>query len=230
MEIFTCLARRRFPFRHTGLQWRYLPVWQDVVFHSDTLDYNGDIYLFGKTSFSIRTCSSAMSDACHNNNNNNGFTHWTTMETFTCLARCRFPFRHAPLRCPTRDRARWSSCAPRCTAPSSWWRTAGAGGRTRGPRTRPPPAPRRPRLCDRPRLTAVHSKRPNLQHSNVHVLTKRNIWERERNVLFNDALNTFYLQLYGVRHMVKDHSDSEKGNPLPPHRLLLSWSTGWNKK
>ena len=45
---------------------------------------------------------------------------------------------------------------------------------------------------------------------------------RERNVLFNDALNTFYLRLYGVRHMVKDHSDCEKGNPLPPHRLLLS--------
>ena len=34
--------------------------------------------------------------------------------------------------------------------------------------------------------------------------------ERERNVLFNDALSTFYLRLYGVRHMVKDHSDSEK--------------------
>ena len=48
------------------------------------------------------------------------------------------------------------------------------------------------------------------------------ILERERNVLFNDALNTFYLRLYGVSHMVKDHSDSEKGNPLPPHRLLLS--------
>ena len=44
---------------------------------------------------------------------------------------------------------------------------------------------------------------------------------RERNVLFNDALNTFYLRLYGVRHIVKDHSDGEKGNPLPPHRLLL---------
>ena len=41
--------------------------------------------------------------------------------------------------------------------------------------------------------------------------------ERERNVLFNDALNTFYLRLYGVRHMVKNHSDSEKENPLPPH-------------
>ena len=34
--------------------------------------------------------------------------------------------------------------------------------------------------------------------------------------LFNNALNTFYLRLYGVRHMVKDHSDSEKGNLLPP--------------
>ena len=46
--------------------------------------------------------------------------------------------------------------------------------------------------------------------------------KKERNVLFNDALNTFYQRLYGVRHMVKDHSDSKKGNPLPPHRLLLS--------
>ena len=44
------------------------------------------------------------------------------------------------------------------------------------------------------------------------------VWQkRERNVLFNDALNTFYLRLYGVRHMVKNHSDSEKDNPLPPH-------------
>ena len=51
-----------------------------------------------------------------------------------------------------------------------------------------------------------------------HALMSR---ERERNVLFNDTLNTFYLRLYGVIHMVKDHSDSEKGNPLPPHRLLL---------
>ena len=44
---------------------------------------------------------------------------------------------------------------------------------------------------------------------------------KEGNVLFNDALNTFYSQLYGVRHMVKYHSDSEKGNPLPQHRLLF---------
>ena len=41
--------------------------------------------------------------------------------------------------------------------------------------------------------------------------------------LFNDALNTFYLRLYGVGHMAKDHSDSEKGKPAaaiyaPSHR------------
>ena len=44
---------------------------------------------------------------------------------------------------------------------------------------------------------------------------------KEGNVLFNDALNTFYLRLYGVGHMIKDHSDFERENPLPPHRLLL---------
>ena len=73
-----------------------------------------------------------------------------------------------------------------------------------------------------------------------------------RNVLFSDALNTFYLPLYGVGHygkgkkemfyltkhsthfiygymasdiMVKDHSDSERGNPLPPHGLLFPISS-----
>ena len=41
----------------------------------------------------------------------------------------------------------------------------------------------------------------------------------------NDALNTFYLQLYGIGHMAKDHSDSESGNRLPPlHGLLFSIS------
>ena len=52
-------------------------------------------------------------------------------------------------------------------------------------------------------------------------IMKRRKKKSERNHLFNDALNTFYLRLYGVRHLVKDHSDSEKGNPLPPHRLLI---------
>ena len=53
------------------------------------------------------------------------------------------------------------------------------------------------------------------------LLLKTKEGRKEGNVLFNDALNTFYLRLYGVRHMVKDHSDSEKGNLLPPHRLLI---------
>ena len=44
---------------------------------------------------------------------------------------------------------------------------------------------------------------------------------KEGNVLFNDTLNTFYLLLYGVSHMVKDDSDSERGNLLPPHGLLF---------
>ena len=46
----------------------------------------------------------------------------------------------------------------------------------------------------------------------------------EGNVLFNNTLNTFNLRLYGVRHMVKDHSDSERGNLLP-HRLLFPISS-----
>ena len=47
------------------------------------------------------------------------------------------------------------------------------------------------------------------------------IAEETEHVSFNDALNTFYLRLYGVRHMVNDHSDSGRGYPLPPHGLLF---------
>ena len=43
--------------------------------------------------------------------------------------------------------------------------------------------------------------------------------KKKRNFIFIDPLNTFYLRLYGVTHMVKDHSDSERGNPLQPHGL-----------
>ena len=42
--------------------------------------------------------------------------------------------------------------------------------------------------------------------------------ERKEMFKFNDALNTFYLRLHGVKHnMVQDHLGSERGNPLPPH-------------
>ena len=33
------------------------------------------------------------------------------------------------------------------------------------------------------------------------------------------------LRLYGGGHMVKDHSYSERGNPLPPHGLLFPFSS-----
>ena len=50
---------------------------------------------------------------------------------------------------------------------------------------------------------------------------------KKENVLFNDALIAFLLtQLYGVGHMIKNHSNSERGNPLPPlHGLLIPISS-----
>ena len=74
--------------------------------------------------------------------------------------------------------------------------------------------------------------------------------------LTTHSTHFIYGYKYGVGHMVKDHSDSERGNPLPPHGLLFpinskgsfictipqtgqhipwpllhqSWSTGWNEK
>ena len=48
---------------------------------------------------------------------------------------------------------------------------------------------------------------------------------KEENVLFNETLNTFYLRLYGVVHIVKDHLDSERGNLIPPHGLRFPISS-----
>ena len=45
----------------------------------------------------------------------------------------------------------------------------------------------------------------NHYHVYIHLRKKGNF-------LFNNALITFYLRLYGVRHMVKDHTDSKRGN------------------
>ena len=56
----------------------------------------------------------------------------------------------------------------------------------------------------------------------MHPTIVISITGRKEMFLFNDTLNAFYLRIYGIRHMVKDHSDSERGNLLPPHGLLLS--------
>ena len=44
---------------------------------------------------------------------------------------------------------------------------------------------------------------------------------KEGNVLFNDAFNTFYLRLYGIGDMVKDHLDSER-KPAAATQTTLS--------
>ena len=67
------------------------------------------------------------------------------------------------------------------------------------------------------------SQRPCYRTSPPYPYT-HNTWlncRKAGTVLFNDALNTFHLRLCGVRHMVKDHSDSERVNPLPPYELLF---------
>ena len=53
----------------------------------------------------------------------------------------------------------------------------------------------------------------------------KNEGRKEGRVLFNDAFNTFYLRFYGIGPMVKDHSDSERGNVLLPHGLLFPISS-----
>ena len=46
--------------------------------------------------------------------------------------------------------------------------------------------------------------------------------EREREMFYLTTHSTHFIYGYMASDMVKDHSDSDKGNPLPPHRLLLS--------
>ena len=43
--------------------------------------------------------------------------------------------------------------------------------------------------------------------------TKWPVTRKEGNVLFNDALNTIYLRLYGVRHMVKTNQIARERKP-----------------
>ena len=51
-------------------------------------------------------------------------------------------------------------------------------------------------------------------------LEDRDRLKNGRNVLFNDVLNIFCLRLYGVRHMVKYHSDGDR-NPA----AATTWAT-----
>ena len=63
--------------------------------------------------------------------------------------------------------------------------------------------------------TTMAATRVDVQTAtNLNPMESRAEVRKEGTVLFNDALNTFYLLLYGVGHMVKNHSDSERGNIL----------------
>ena len=44
---------------------------------------------------------------------------------------------------------------------------------------------------------------------------------REREMFYLTTHSTHFIYGYMASDMVKDHSDSEKGNPLPPHMLLI---------
>ena len=77
-------------------------------------------------------------------------------------------------------------------------RDSGLGGRL-------PPVIHRPSVCCAIRVTIASPS--------------TGVWtEREREMFYLMMHSTHFI--YG--YMASDHSDSEKGNPLPPHRLLLS--------
>ena len=68
--------------------------------------------------------------------------------------------------------------------------------------------------------------------SSTTILLKTNNWKegrtcfsykgwKERNVLFNNALSTFYLRLCSIGQIVKDYSESKIGNLLLPHGLFF---------
>ena len=68
--------------------------------------------------------------------------------------------------------------------------------------------PRFPSLpgCRWGRVSAGFPTQTEISNSTAQQVTRE-----EGNVLLYDALNTFYLRLYGVGLMVEDHSDSERG-------------------
>ena len=47
-------------------------------------------------------------------------------------------------------------------------------------------------------------------------------WNGRKEMFYLTTHSTHFIAwLYGIGHMVKDHSDSERRNPLPPHGLLF---------
>ena len=80
-------------------------------------------------------------------------------------------------------------------------------------------------------ITCVSTKFYTIVHLFIcqilHRYTVTEQWKEGRKEMFYLTTHSthFYLRLYGIRHMVKHHSDSEKGNLLLPHRLLFPISS-----
>ena len=56
----------------------------------------------------------------------------------------------------------------------------------------------------------LHNVGRQARANTLRMLMRLKKTRKEGNVLFNDVLNTFYLRLYDVGHIVQNHSDSER--------------------
>ena len=56
----------------------------------------------------------------------------------------------------------------------------------------------------------LHHPTDRITHTTAFVTSVVEHWlGKQANALFDNALNIFYLQLHGMEHMVKDHSDND---------------------
>ena len=70
----------------------------------------------------------------------------------------------------------------------------------------------------------LNKKKLALLHRNtIYDSTALEIAWEYINILLNDTFNTFNFWLYGVGHMAKDQSDSERGNALPSFSLTTNY-------
>ena len=80
-------------------------------------------------------------------------------------------------------------------------------------------------LCYTSRGTLAGTTNRTMSEHCYHGATSRTGIQGRKIFLFHDVLDTFYLHLYGIRNMVTDHRDYERGNLLPLHELFFSISS-----
>ena len=69
---------------------------------------------------------------------------------------------------------------------------------------------------------SLEKKKKKKKEKKITNKQKTTLAWKEKNYLFDNALNIFYFRLYDVGDLVKYHSDSETGNPLSLiHGLLF---------